>query len=226
MPESAPSPLPHPTCRNVVWLTIQFTLRLVFLLWLRYQCRGLKNVPRSGGGLVLVNHQSFLDPMLVGLPLQRPVSYLARDTLFPIPFIGWALRQTYVMPINRDAASTASIREALRRMEHGFLVGIFPEGTRCVDGEVGDFKPGFVTLIRRVNLPVYPVGIAGAHEAMPRGALRFLPRQVRIVFGEPLKREDLDRLCVKGQEEALVEFARNAVVACQKEAEEWRQASL
>lgn len=219
-------PLPHPTNRNIVWLAIQFTLRLVFLLWLRYQCRGLHNVPRSGGGLVLVNHQSFLDPLLVGLPLQRPVSYLARDTLFPIPLVGWVLRKTYVMPINRDAASTASIREALQRMQHGFLVGIFPEGTRCIDGEVGEFKPGFVSLIRRLNLPVYPVGVAGAHEAMPRGGLRLLPRPVRVVFGKPLTREDLDHLCVKGQEDALVEFARSAVVACQQEAEEWRQASL
>lgn len=226
MADSDSPPLPHATRRNLVWSTFQFAMRLVFLFWLRYQCRGLKNVPRSGGGLVLVNHQSFLDPLLVGVPLQRPVSYLARDTLFPIPFVGWVLRSTYVMPINRDAASTASIREALKRMEHGFLVGIFPEGTRSAAGEVGEFKPGFVSLIRRVNLPVYPVGIAGAHEAMPRGGLKFLPRQVRIVFGEPLKREDLDRLCVKGQEQALVEFARNAVVACQQEAEAWRQASL
>lgn len=219
-------PLPHPTRRNIVWLAIQYSLRMVFMVWLRYQCRGLKNVPASGGGLVLVNHQSFLDPMLVGLPLQRPVSYLARDSLFPIPFIGWVLRKTYVMPINRDAASTASIREALKRMEHGFLVGIFPEGTRCVDGQVGEFKPGFVTLIRRLNLPVYPVGVAGAHEAMPRGGLRLLPRDVRIVYGPPLCRETLDRLSVKGQENALVEFARDAVIACQREAEEWRQQSL
>ena len=220
-----PSSLPHPIRRNVVWLAIQYCLRIVFLVWLRYQCRGLQHLPREGGGLILVNHQSFLDPMLVGLPLQRPVSYLARDTLFPIRFIGWVLRKTYVMPINRDSPSTASIREALQRMEHGFFVGIFPEGTRCVDGEVGEFKPGFVTLIRRVNLPVYPVGIAGAHEAMPRGGLRFFPRPVRIVFGRGLDRGRLDQLSVKGQEAALVAYAREAVVKCHREAEEWRQAS-
>ena len=226
MSDSPATELPHPIRRNIVWLAIQYLLRLVFLIWLKLQVRGHERIARSGGGLVLVNHQSFLDPMLVGVPLQRPVSYLARDTLFPVPLIGWVLRKTYVMPINRDAASTASIREALKRMEHGFLVGVFPEGTRCEAGEVGEFKPGFLTLIRRANVPVYPVGIAGAHEAMPRKGLRLLPRTVRVVFGEPLPRETLLKLSEKGQEEALVRFARDAVVACQQQAEEWRQATL
>ncbi len=214
----------HPTRRNAAWLTFQFCLRLVFSVWLRYRARGIERVAASGGGLVLINHQSFLDPLLVGVPLQRPVSYLARDSLFPIPFVGWVLRNTYVMPINRDAASTGTIRQAIRRIDAGFLVGLFPEGTRCANGEVGEFKPGFISLIRRIKLPVYPVGIAGAHEAMPRrGLLRLCPRKVHIVFGEPLCPNRLKELSGKGQEEALVEFARNAVVRCQAEAEAWRQ---
>lgn len=216
-----------PTRRNAVWLTFQFVLRLVFGVWLRYRARGVERIARSGGGLVLVNHQSFLDPLLVGVPLQRPVSFLARDSLFPVPFVGWVLRNTYVMPINRDAASTASIRQAIRRIDDGFLVGLFPEGTRCVDGEVGEFKPGFISLIRRIKLPVYPVGIAGAHEAMPRrGLLRLCPRKVHVVFGEPLCPDHVQALSGKGQEAALIEFARSAVVRCQKEAEAWRQETL
>ena len=225
--EPSVAPALHPTRRNLHWLTIQFALRLIFGVWLRYRARGIERVAREGGGLVLVNHQSFLDPLLVGVPLQRPVSFLARDTLFPIPFVGWVLRNTYVMPINRDSASTTSIRQAIGRVNDGFLVGIFPEGTRCVDGEVGEFKPGFISLIRRIKQPGYPVGIAGAHEAMPRrGLLRLCPRKVHIVFGEPLCPDQLKTLSKKGQEDALIEFARNAIVDCQQEAESWRQESL
>jgi 1-acyl-sn-glycerol-3-phosphate acyltransferase len=220
---SSPEKLQHPTRRNAVWLTLQFIMRIVFTFWLRYQVRGLRNIPREGGGLVLVNHQSFLDPMLVGLPLQRPVSYLARDTLFPVPFIGWVLRSTYVMAINRDAASTASIRDALARIDRGFLVGVFPEGTRSPDGSVGEFKPGFVSLVRRAKVPVYPVGIAGANEAMPRKGLKLLPRSVRIVIGEPLSDDEVKRLSKKGLEAELVEYARSAVIACQNQAESWRK---
>lgn len=218
--------LPHPTRRNFVWSTFQFVMRLVFAHWLRFQCRGLENVPQHGGGLVLINHQSFLDPLLVGVPLRRPVSYLARDTLFPVPLIGWVLRSTYVVPINRDAASTASIRNALARMKHGFLVGVFPEGTRSRDSSVADFKPGFISLIRRAGVPVYPVGIAGANEAMPRNRLRFLPRTVRVVFGEPLDADTVKNLSRKGQEDALVQFAQQAVATCHQEAEDWRRRCL
>lgn len=221
MSSSIDPPL-HPTRRNIVWLVLQYAMRLVYMLWLRYQARGLENVPKSGGGLVLINHQSFLDPTLVGLPLQRPVSYLARDSLFQVPVIGWVLRNTYVMAINRDAASTASIRTALQRMNDGFLVGLFPEGTRSPDGTVGEFKPGFISLIRRAKVPVYPVGIAGAHEAMPRGGVRLWPQRVRVVYGQPLCPEEIARLSKKGHEDELVAFAREAVAACQKEAQQWR----
>ncbi|MBI1313226.1 1-acyl-sn-glycerol-3-phosphate acyltransferase [bacterium] len=215
-------PLPNPTRRNVVWLTLQFVLRLVFAAWLRYRARAIENLPIEGGGLVLVNHQSFLDPLLAGLPLRRPISYLARDNLFRVPVVGWILRKTYVIPINRDAASTASLRNALRRMEHGFLVGVFPEGTRSVDDNIGEFKPGFVSLIRRAKVPVYPVGIAGAGDALPRGGFRLFCPPVRVVFGAPLCEERLAELRVKGREEELIQFARDAVVTCQREAQNWR----
>jgi len=213
---------PHPTRRNIVWLTLQFMMRLVYMLWLRFQARGLENVPKTGGGLVLVNHQSFLDPTLVGVPLQRPVSYLARDSLFRVPVIGWVLRNTYVMAINRDAPGTASIRTATQRMNDGFLVGLFPEGTRSLDGHVGEFKPGFISLIRRAKVPVYPVGIAGAHEAMPRGGVRLWSQKVRVVYGKPLCTGEVARLSAKGHEEELVAFVRSAVEACQHEAQSWR----
>lgn len=213
--------LPHPTRRNPLWWTCQVLLRVVFTVWLRYRSRGSERIPLEGGGLFLINHQSFLDPLLAALPLSRPVSYLARDSLFTIPILGWILRRTYVMPINRESAGSASIRNAVRRMEHGLLVGIFPEGTRTRDGNVGEMKPGFVSLIRRVNVPVYPVGIAGAHEAFPRGAWFLRPRPVRVIFGEPIPPDQLRDLSQKGCEEQLVKLARDRIIACQQEADSW-----
>lgn len=160
--------------------------------------------------------------MLVGLPLKRPISYVARDSLFRVPIIGWILRHTYVMPINRDAASPAMLRDAIRRIDHGFLVGVFPEGTRTHNGEVGPFKPGFISLIRRARTTVYPVGIAGAHLALPRHAWFLKLKKVRIVFGTPLTYAELEPLLEKGCEQQLVEFIRKRVCICQDEAEAWR----
>lgn len=220
-PAALPTSVGSPTRRNWVWYSIQVLLKVVFAVWLRYRARGVERIPPSGGGLFLSNHQSFLDPLLIGLPLTRPVSYLARDTLFPVPVVGWILRNTYVMPINREAAGTTSLRETLRRMEQGFLVGVFPEGTRSGDGSVGEFKPGFAAIVRRSNLPVYPVGIAGANRAMGRHSLFIKPHRVCVVFGEPIPADEITRLSRKGCEDDLVKVVHERVVACQQEAEAW-----
>jgi 1-acyl-sn-glycerol-3-phosphate acyltransferase len=220
-PAPTVSPLPHPKNPNWVWRGLQRLLQNVFVFWLDFRARGMEHLPESGA-LLLSNHQSFLDPLLIGLPLDRPVSYLARHNLFRVPVIGWILRNTYVMPINRDAAGTESIREAVRRMQHGFLVGIFPEGTRSNTGDLGEIKPGFIALIRHGKLPVVPVGIAGGTDVMPRGAL--LPRRgrVRVVFGAALPPDDVVRLSRRGSETQLVEFARQHLRECHRAAEEWR----
>jgi 1-acyl-sn-glycerol-3-phosphate acyltransferase len=223
---SSPSqlaPLPPPKARNVLWRTSQLIMQNVFCFWLGYRARGQERLDEAGGGLVLANHQSFLDPLLVGLPLHRPISYVARDSLFKLPVIGWILRNTYVMPISRESASSASLRETIRRMQHGFLVGVFPEGTRTETGEVGPFKPGFVALIRRAKLPVYPVGIAGAFQAMGKGSWFLKPARVRVVVGQPISVEELARFDGRDKDQALIEFVRSRIVECAAQAEVWRR---
>jgi 1-acyl-sn-glycerol-3-phosphate acyltransferase len=215
------SPLGSPVRRNWVWLTLQVILRNVFGFWLMYRARGIERVPESGGGLILSNHQSFLDPLLIGLPLHRPVSFLARDTLFPVPVIGWILRHTYVMPLSRDTGGAGGIRETLRRLDEGFLVGLFPEGTRSKDGALGQLKPGFAALVRRTELPIYPVGIAGANRALCRGSLILKPHRVCVVFGEPLPAGKIAEFKQRGREVELVETVRTHIAACQQEAETW-----
>lgn len=212
---SADKPLPQPDRRNAWWWTSQVFLRVFYTLWNAYRARGMERLA-PGGGLLLVNHQSFLDPTLVGLPLSRPVSYLARDSLFRVPILGPFLRAVYVMPINREAAGTESIREAIRRMRHGFLVGIFPEGTRTSDGALGELKPGFLALVRRAGVPVYPVGVAGAFEALPKGAKWLRPKPIRVVFGEPFAAHEL-----KGDPQLVAALARDRIAACLAEAEAW-----
>lgn len=214
-------PLPDPLRRNTYWRFFQLVLQAFFCFWLRYRARGIESLPTTGGALLLINHQSYVDPLLAGLPLTRPVSYLARDNLFRVPIIGHILRNTYVMPINREAASTTSIREAIRRIDAGFYVGIFPEGTRTLDGHVGELKPGFLALLRRTSVPVIPVGIAGAYECYPKGTPFPWPGKVRVVFGEPIDRELLASFG-KGNEDALVDFVRQRIVECVTAAQTWR----
>ena len=214
--------LSSPMARGWLWLILQTIIQNFFCFWLGYRAFGCEQLEKEGGALVLANHQSFLDPLLVGLPLHRPVSFLARVTLFDAPVVGWILRNTYVMPINQDAASTTSLRETIRRMNHGFLVGIFPEGTRTESGEIGELKPGFAAIVRRAKHPVYPVGIAGAYQALPIRSWFLKPTRVRVVFGRPISVEELERYSSRDMDSALIELVRSRIVACCQAAETWR----
>ena len=216
------APLPDPTLRNWVWFSLQQIAQLFFTVWFRFRAYGIENLP-EGGALLIVNHQSFLDPLMVGLPLPRPVSYVARETLFRIPVVGWLLRRTYVIPISRETRGTESLRESIRRLEHGFLVGIFPEGTRSLDGKLREMKPGFVALIRRAKVPVIPVGVAGAFEAFPRGARFPRPGRIRVVFGPPLDPIHLAELSQPGREAELVDWSRDSIQVCLDQAYAHRQ---
>ncbi|HVJ84825.1 MAG TPA: lysophospholipid acyltransferase family protein [Caulifigura sp.] len=214
------TPLGHQ--RNMVWRTLQWIMQNVFAFWLEYRSRGSEHLP-TGPALLIINHQSFLDPLLVGVGLQRPISFLARDTLFKVPVIGWILRSTYVMPIRREAAGTESLRVSLQRLQQGYLVGVFPEGTRTRDGRLGPMKPGFVALVRRAEVPVVPVAVSGAFEAMPRGAFFLRPRKVRVVFGEPIGVEELSKFQGRGRETELVSLVAGRVDHLLAEADEWRR---
>ncbi len=211
--------LPSPLERNVTWRTLQLVMQGLFCFLLGYRARGLEKLP-PGGALLIVNHQSYLDPMLVGLPLERPISFLARSNLFNAPVVGWILKNTYVMPIDQAAASTGSFREMVRRLKHGYYVGIFPEGTRTETGEIGVIKPGFLAVVRRAGVPVIPVGIAGAFESYPLHASFPRPGRVRVIFGESIPPEWFTE---EGNDESdLLERIRDRMVALQTEAQNWR----
>jgi 1-acyl-sn-glycerol-3-phosphate acyltransferase len=206
---------------NRVYRFFRALARLGFPVYFRLRVRGLDKIPAHGPALLVINHQSFLDSLFVGTPLPRTICYLARDSLFRVPVVGWILRHTYVMAVNRESASSSSLRLAADRLKHGFLVGIFPEGTRSIDGQIGPLKPGFIALIRRGNVPIIPVGVAGTRAAWPRDSKIVRPKPCRVVYGDPISTEVLARLVVKGNEEALLDEVRRRMIACQQEAQDW-----
>ena len=113
----------------LLWLVLQWILQVIFGIWLRYRARHEERLPAQGGGVLVSNHQSFLDPLLIGLPLSRPISFMARDSLFRIPLLGPFLRYTYVIPISRRSASAklasgasppVAVALPLRRRESAF----------------------------------------------------------------------------------------------------------
>lgn len=220
-PQPAPPPHESPLRRNWVWFGFQIVAQVLFTIWFRARTRGLENLPKEGPGLILMNHESFLDPLVAAVWIKRPVSYLARHDLFDVPVVGWILRRTYVMPINRLKGSSAAMRATIQRLDQGFLVGIFPEGARTEDGELGEIKGGFLAITRRAPVPIIPMGIAGTRKAMAYGDFFPKPFRVRVVIGEPLDAEEVARLSTKERQGEMLELIEQRLRDCRRAAEEW-----
>ena len=151
---------------------------------------GLDNFPESGSTLICSNHQSFLDPVVLGVTSPRPLNYLARETLFKILPIRMFLELNDAIPLDLDSKGMAGIKESLKRLKRGEMLVLFPEGTRSDDGELLPFKPGFDLLARRSKARMLPVALDGCYQAFPRDAK--LPRlgEIQVVFGSPIEFND------------------------------------
>lgn len=163
--------------------------RLLATLFFQIRVSGREWVPREGGALVLSNHQSHFDPVLIGLACDRRLNYLARETLFGFAPFRWLIQSLDAVPIDREGLGLAGLKETLRRLKRGELVLIFPEGTRTRDGEVSPLKPGFSALAKRAAVPLLPVGIEGAFQAWPRRHLLPGFSTIHVHFGQPLSPE-------------------------------------
>ena len=147
-------------CRVLIRLASTYAFQV------RYS--GQENVPLSGGVLVAANHQSHLDPPLIGAGCGRQMSYLARESLFRFAPFAWLIRSFGAIPIDREGLGLSGVKETLRRLKQGKMVLVFPEATRTRDGEIGRFKPGFASMAARGNAAILPAVIEGAYHVWPR----------------------------------------------------------
>lgn len=141
-------------------------------------------LPKEGAVLVACNHQSHLDPPLVGAGLRRTVSFMARETLFR-GWFGNYISLINAFPIDREHP-VGGIKESLRRLKLGEVVAVFPEGSRTHDGELQEFLPGLVAIAQKTKTPILPAAIEGAFDAMPRdekGKIHLF-RPIRVKYSE------------------------------------------
>jgi 1-acyl-sn-glycerol-3-phosphate acyltransferase len=189
--------------------------RIVAFFMFRLAAQGTSNVPPKGGVLFITNHQSFLDPWLIGIPLRRQIHFMARDTLFKKGFLGWLLELLNCFPVRRGSADLHAIRTAIERLEQGRVVNIFPEGTRSQDGSIGALAPGVVLILNRVKTPfvVIPLLIDGAFEAWPRNSKYPHPHRIRMVYGTAIPSAEFKDV----KPEAVAHRLREALVQLQEQ---------
>ncbi len=148
--------------------------------------QGRENIPDRGPLVLICNHQSFLDPVLCGIFIRRPLHFLARDTLFKGLF-GWLIASVNTIPVKRGEADLTAMRVVIDKLKQGHGLCLFPEGTRSNDGKITAFKPGFGLICRRGGAAVVPVAIDGAFETWSRHKKLFSPgRHIFIQYGKCL----------------------------------------
>lgn len=161
--------------------------------WFDLKVYGVSNVPRHGGVLIVSNHQSYLDPILIAVKLPRPLSFLAKSELFANRFAGALLRSLNAFPVRQGAGDVGAVKETIRRLQEGHALNVYPEGTRSPDGEILPMQPGIGLIAKRAGVPVVPAVIEGSFQAWPpkRGHKIFRAHPVRIVFKPPMDLHDL-----------------------------------
>lgn len=171
-------------------------LRLIVRLIVRFRVQGdLEKVPRSGPLILASNHASSADPVLIGAflnqKLGRPLNWLGKRELLDFPLTGWLARQGGIHPVDRDAADLEAFRSAMRVLEAGQILAVFPEGTRSRDGGLQQVREGVGMLALRSGAPVLPVAVVDSDLMWPRGHL--LPRfgkHVIVRYGIPFSVPD------------------------------------
>ena len=179
--------LPLEAVRFVVWLLT----RLVY----RVRVEGMENIPETGGAMLVSNHVSWADGILLGLACPRHVRMIAYAPYFEGRWIGWFARAAGIIPVQPGRGrSFRAIRAAREALREGDLVCIFPEGGLTRTGQMQDFQPGFLSMMKGTAAPVVPVylgGLWGSIFSFEGGRFfwkwpRRLPYPVTIHFGRPM----------------------------------------
>lgn len=174
---------------TLLWKILQGFFRILTTVCFDLKVYGAEHVPRRGGVLLLSNHQSYLDPVLLAVQLRRPISYFAKSGLFENRYFGWAIRLVGAFPVRQGKGDTSAVREAIRRLREGHVLNIYPEGSRTEDGEIAPIERGAALVIRRLegSIAVVPVVIDGSFQAWPKW--RKLPRlrPITVMYGQPLE---------------------------------------
>lgn len=183
----------RPAPKRTSWIVryCQMWLRPFLIGCFDYRVQGLHHLPQSGGCLIIANHQSYLDPVLVGTLILRPICFFAKAYLFRVPLFGRLLPHLFAFPVQHGKGDRGAIEQAIQHLREGYLLCIYPEGTRTADGEIAALQGGASLLVRKAGVPVVPAIIDGSFKAWPRKSILFRSHPIRVRFGPPLNLDGL-----------------------------------
>lgn len=166
--------------RKFIYQFIRLILLFVFKVFFRIKVSGKENIPKKGGAIIMSNHISAFDPPLLAAVFNRPLRFMAKKELFENPFLRFVLYLAEAFPVDRAKTDIRAVKKALSVLKKGELLGLFPEGTRRPEGNLGRPKAGSVMLAVKSELPILPVGIKNIKKN----------GRITIKIGKPFRMDD------------------------------------
>jgi len=168
-----------PYSSSWVFYTGRFLFGVLYSILWRRTVAGHENIPASGGVIIAPNHMSYADPPLVGSSMRRPLHFMAKQELFDMPVLGFLIRRTNAFPVRRGQQDVGAFRSAVKLLEAGEALLIFPEGGRSKDGNFRPARAGIGMIACMAQVPVVPVRIINSDRLSKLSRLK-------VVFGKPL----------------------------------------
>src|SRR3954470_22109478 len=177
---------------NPIYYAGWIGFRALYKFYFGWRVYNSERVPLTGPVILASNHASYLDPPLVGAGIHRDINYLARESLFRFPVVGWVLRNWNSVPVDREGGGARGLKAILDRLLKGGAIILFPEGTRTRDGKLQPARSGIGLTVIKSTAPVVPVRVFGTYEACGRHVKFPLPRRrVSVKYGPPMRFEAL-----------------------------------
>lgn len=208
-----------------IYRAINFCAWVFFKIFYRLRVYGQEHF-FEGAAIIAANHISFLDPPILGISWPEEVHFLAKQSLFRIPLLGWVITKTNTHPLKGDGGDLGVFKVICQLLNEGKKVILFPEGKRSFDNVLAPIKPGISLLISKTHASIIPTYIFGTFEAWPRSH-RFpkLWKKVGCVFGSPLFWKDFEHLNKKEAQTAFANKLTKAIEDLKKWYEEGAKGS-
>ena len=166
------------------WVNVMTWVKLIILLAVKRDIKGLEHIPRKGALILASNHLNLGDPSILTGVTPRRIIWMTKQELFDIPVFGILYHLFGCIPVRRFQADLRALRRSQEALRRGLVLGMFPEGTRSGESGLGQGEPGTALIAMRTNTPILPVAIWGTEGIkLPRDFFR--RTQVHIRYGEP-----------------------------------------
>lgn len=197
----------------MVYKIVRYIGCVLSFLFFPIRIKGENILNKKGSLILAANHVSYMDPVVLGIATKRQIHFMAKKEIFKVPILGFIIRCLGAIPIDREKATPESIKRAFSILRDGRVLGIFPEGTRSLNGEILELNAGLIKIALKTSAPIIPIGINGTFEIYPSNSKYpkiHKRKKIYINFGKPIYLDSKRMKDIKYQEQCLA-FIKNNI---------------